>query len=201
MKQQGPTSFKLDEIEKKNIFSVPENYFPSLTQTIENLLVELNPSLKKKVLNAPEGYFKQLPQVINEKIASENALGHPSLDQAVFATPDDYFDTIGDKIRARIREKDNVVKVDFASEFRYAIAASVALVLVASSLFFMLHDEPKIAQVETSQGQLAKAMIASLDKKEIRQYLEKQENVETYELIEFASAQKKQKINIVYRKH
>lgn len=226
MENKNQNSFNLESAEKKNVFSVPENYFESLDQKIKDRIVELNPSLKTPVFGIPEGYFKSSRSSINRKISDSSVLDNPVLKESVFKTPegyfheleqrvdsvlfhenqkeenifiipDHYFETLNEKIQGKIGEKDNVIKFDFISEnvVRYAVAASIALVLVASGLFFVFRNqsENQLAQTKANE-KLANVLIATLDKNEVSNYLEKQEEVETHEIMEFASEKKKDRI-------
>ena len=231
MKSQNENRFSLNQVEKKNIFSVPADYFHLLPKRIEGRILDCNSELKKNIYQLPDYYFEQLSVQINDKVGSENILINSNLKDNVFIAPDayfihlqgdiqaktsvkirstldekaenihivpdDYFDTLGDKIQERIGKKDNVVKVDFTttSEFRYAIAASVTLLLIVSCVFFFQpYFVPQLSKVEDNQGAIAVSLIASLDKKEIKKYLEKEEGIEMHDIIEYSSDQKKQKI-------
>ena len=233
MKANDQNSFRLKNIEKNHVFLVPENYFESFENKIENRILELNAAFKKQVFELPESYFVQSSISINKKITLENSLDNPNLKKMVFQAPEgylvsmedgikakiqpeketkeelfvipeNYFETLSDKIQDKIGEKDNVIKFDFASSsvVRYSIAASVALVLAASALFFVVRNQEQPVALETKPNfQIDKVLLANLDKNEVKLYLEKQESeLEMQDLIEFVSEKKKQKIKSDFEK-
>lgn len=229
MKNQNQNSIRLDLVEKKNIFSVPEGYFVFLPLKVSKRLLWGNKLLKQTIYKVPEDYFSTLSSSTKVKILKESPLSNPVFKEGSFLTPEayfeelktntedklassdlpeivkenalavpeGYFESLSENIQIEINKKGKIQKVDFTSEpsVWYAAAASVALLLLSASFFlFLARPSLKTAHTIHPSEALAMSMIASLDKKEIKQYLEKQGNMETHELIEFASEKKKEKI-------
>lgn len=109
---------ELKNIEPKNIFNVPENYFEELSNSIEeNLRTNI---LKSKIpvknigFEMPIGYFDNLSDRILAKI-SETEKNKISLEalpkENIFKVPDNYFDGLEAATILESLNKENVFKV------------------------------------------------------------------------------------------
>lgn len=137
--KEAPT---LHAISRKNPFTVPENYFDSLTKTlntriqIENVRFENEQEFK-----LPENYFEQLPDLIEARIALESINSSVIADTG-FSTPPGYFDELSPKILALVDaqpRKTQTVRKLKPMWLSYAAAASVALI-AGITLFFNLRN-------------------------------------------------------------
>ncbi len=64
----------LSKLKKENPFRVPDNYFDSLADNIQqkiNALPDLERMNKENPFSVPEGYFNSLPTVIQQRIVTE----------------------------------------------------------------------------------------------------------------------------------
>lgn len=221
MRQEKQNKVRLDELAKTSVFLVPEGYFVRLPENVLAKTVENNVVLKQSALEVPNDYFSTLAEKIEGRIAQQSPLSQPSAKASIFQTPADYFedlttsiqqqtntqqqsplsvpeayfDSLADRIEEKVGKKGKVIKVDFrtGTVVRYAVAASLLLLLSVGGLFYF--NRP--TQVELAQKQneeISKTLIASLDKQEIAHYLEKQD-IESQELVEYATVEKQQKIH------
>lgn len=191
----------LASVERKNVFTVPENYFENLAEKIA-LHTFLNENKNVKEENAqevPAGYFDTLSDQILSKIKreeSENTEEQFTLlsslrDKNVFTVPEGYFDNLSEEIVAKIhRPAAKVIPISSAKRWwRYAAAAVVTGAIAVSSLqiFYKSPDITKnhtVASVSSDlpdyiqssfQYKTAKQLdegIASLSPDEIAKYLE-----------------------------
>ena len=191
-------NFSLQNAGKNNIFSVPEGYFLNLEQNITNRIPELNPLLKKAVYKIPEGYFERLHAAVSQRISKVDFFKDHELIKNVYEVDKDYFGTLEYNIQNKIHSQAKVINYDFQEStiLKYAIAASLTLLLISSGLFyfFSVPVENQLTEVNMQNGN-AEMLIASLEKTEILQYLERIENVESQDLVEFSSQQKLARIN------
>lgn len=184
----------LANLEKVNVFKVPDNYFDDLDKKISTLLFlhqdEKNPSQR-----VPEGYFDSLSDRILSKIkkeASETATEEikeisPALhylkEEQVFTIPENYFDNLSNRILDKIHpKKAKVISIKSSQKWwKYTAAAVIAGVLAISSLqiFNQKTGKEKIAASYIQVAQQYKTPqkldegIASLSADEIAKYLEK----------------------------
>lgn len=184
----------LANLEKVNVFKVPDNYFDDLDKKISTLLFlhqdEKNPSQR-----VPEGYFDSLSDRILSKIkkeASETATEEikeisPALhylkEEQVFTIPENYFDNLSNRILDKIHpKKAKVISIKSSQKWwKYTAAAVISGVLAISSLqiFNQKTGKEKIAASYIQVAQQYKTPqkldegIASLSADEIAKYLEK----------------------------
>ncbi|MEO6904834.1 MAG: hypothetical protein ABI148_00600 [Ginsengibacter sp.] len=142
----------LAEMEKLNIFQVPEEYFPGLEQRILTTIF-INQGEKNNLQKVPDGYFDSLPDRIiskikgekNESVTDEIKALSPALfylkEENTFTIPANYFDDLSDRILDKINgEKSKVISISSAGKWwKYAAAAVVAGVIAISSLQIFNH--------------------------------------------------------------
>jgi hypothetical protein len=191
----------LAEIDKTNVFRVPEGYFDDFDEKITTV-VFLHQDKKNNFQKVPEGYFDSLSSTIISRIKNEDEnadneikLISPALyylkEEKVFSIPDGYFDNLSDKILYRINHQDaKIISLAPVKKWwRYAAAAVVAGIITITSIQVFNKPgsnvtKPVIAVSTAIPGyvQLAtqykttkqlNAGIASLSDDEIAKYLEK----------------------------
>lgn len=181
----------LAEMEKVNVFRVPDGYFDDLDEKI-NTIVFLHQDEKNNFQKVPNGYFDKLSSAIfsrikeNETADDEIEPVSPALhylkEENVFTIPAGYFDNLSDKILKKINHQ-NAKVVSFSSIkkwWRYAAAAVVAGIITITSVQFFnksgvstsLPGYVQLAAQYKTTKQLD-AGIASLSDDEIAKYLEK----------------------------
>ena len=153
----------LAEMEKVNVFHVPEGYFIDLDVRIAAYAVLNDTSVthnisKRNLQKVPDGYFDTLSDSILNKIkmaypesaADELQKLSPTLfslkDVNVFSVPDGYFESFESEISEKINKKEpaKVVSINKRSSWlKYAAAAVVTGAIAFSSLelFKSTHNE------------------------------------------------------------
>ena len=195
----------LASVEKKNVFTVPENYFENLAEKISlhTFLHETKKSQAENLQSVPAGYFDTLSSEILTKIkreeeenAEESTLLSSLKDKNVFTVPEGYFDNLSENIISKIdRPAAKVIPISSAkSWWKYAAAAVVTGVIVVSSLqiFYRSPDMTKNHTAVTQSSDLPDYIqssfqyktaqqldegIASLSPDEIAKYLENNGNI------------------------
>ncbi len=121
----------LARLPKVNPFTVPEQYFDTLSERI-NAAIFIDDLKSKAAIHdqdVPSGYFEQLEADITTRISLE-ALNLPKQDG--FAVPEDYFDQVSNNVLKKIsQEQSEIVKVRKLwpnTLSRYAAAACLALI-------------------------------------------------------------------------
>ena len=130
----------LAEISSKNIFSVPQGYFQTLSENIvESLEAELIINAKAIPFNIPEGYFDSLSLLILDKITTNDAeeelkLHSPLLyrikDTQTYKAPVEYFNEL--PINLFKKAEASTVKVINISTFRKIFKYAAAAVIVGA---------------------------------------------------------------------
>lgn len=188
----------LADLEKVNVFRVPDNYFVDLDKRISTL-VFLHQDEKNSCQKVPEGYFDSLSERILSKIkkeTSETAIEEikqlsPALhylkEENVFTVPENYFDDLSGRILDKIHHKNaKVVSINPARKWwKYLAAAVIAGIITISSLEIFNHKtgNEKIAATYIQLSAQYKTPqklgdgIASLSPDEIAKYLEKTGNI------------------------
>lgn len=191
----------LAEMEKVNVFSVPEGYFIDLDKKIATT-VFLQQDEKNIFQKVPEGYFDSLSSKIVSRIKEEEESGdseiesispalHYLKEEKVFTVPEGYFDNLSDRILNKIKgENAKVVSFNSAKKWwKYAAAAVIAgIITITSMQLFKSQNSnygkniaatsanvPAYVQL-ASQYKTTKQIdqgIASLTDDEIAKYLEK----------------------------
>ena len=160
-------------IEKTNVFTVPQGYFLTISETVLICLKEdpfLSTTGQSKILHeVPENYFENLPSSILDKIKAsdytdqDNEINRLSpLDsinktEELFKTPVGYFDHLPTNIVLKIKEQPTAKVVEmfrYRSILKYASAAVFAGVIGLG--FFTFYSKP----VDHPQPPIA---VASLD--------------------------------------
>ena len=135
----------LAEMEKVNVFMVPEGYFINLDEKIATT-VFLQIERKENFKKVPEGYFDSLSSKIlsriNEEESAESEIKsispalHYLKEEKVFTVPEGYFDDLSDQILNKINSQNSKI-VSFSSArkwWKYAAAAVVAGIITIASL-------------------------------------------------------------------
>lgn len=144
----------LAEMEKVNVFHVPEQYFNELSNKIVTT-VFLHQDEKSKGQEVPEGYFdglssKILARIKNSVIESaedEIKTISPFLysikDKNVFRVPGNYFENLSDKITHRLNDnKAKIIPISLGRKWwKYAAAAVVAAGITIGS-FQIFNNKP-----------------------------------------------------------
>jgi hypothetical protein len=142
MSEKRKNIIKLENLEKKNIFSTPDHYFDELSDKI-NLKIQTadlstNKKYKGSIFKAPEGYFENLPHIITSQIGQEEQLKEVKLKENIYGTPEGYFETLPSIVQNKISAKKKKI---FISEwtiqpaFQYSLAAAVILTIVLIVIF------------------------------------------------------------------
>jgi hypothetical protein len=165
-------------ISKETLYSLPDNYFDSLSDSIlsqirlEELRLATNPYA------IPDGYFENLPQIIITKIKSTKTEVDQELSEIapflanikrdnVFSLPIGYFENLSPTSRTQKRVSNVVsIKSNIRKWVTYAAAASVLFIIAISSYFFVsIHDRNAQKHLTVEQK------IAELNEQEIVDYL------------------------------
>lgn len=166
LKELEEISPTLCQIQKVNVFEVPENYFEELTEKL-TLFTLLNVNEKSAFIpeknmtfsemrDIPEGYFNSLSDRILSKIKNSEAQieeeelinSFPVLyslkGKNVFSIPPNYFQDLESIILNKINNKPEAKVVSIQSKWwKYAAAAVVTGVIAVSSLF-IFSDHSKV---------------------------------------------------------
>ena len=206
LKELREISNVLASVEKKNVFTVPENYFENLAEKIvlHTLLNENKKTEAENLQRVPPGYFDTLSNQILAKIKREEAenadeefnLLSSLKDKNVFKVPEGYFDNLSENIIAKIdRPAAKVIPISSAKRWwKYAAAAVVTGAIAVSSLqiFYKSPDIKKNNTAVTESADLPDYIqssfqyktaqqidegIASLSPDEIAKYLENNGNI------------------------
>jgi hypothetical protein len=179
----------LSEIEKTNVFSIPENYFLDLDrQILKRIKAASAPEGEKEqsasvphFSDVPEGYFNSLPDTILRRIKSieaENAAEElrqlsPMLysvqNENVFSVPKGYFENLPDTIINAVKPQAKIVTIKKRSTvWEYAAAAMLAGVMAVSALWIGTNSSKQ--NVETTAANTIPSYI-----KEASQYKNEQQ--------------------------
>jgi len=190
----------LAEMEKVNVFTVPEGYFIDLDEKIATA-VFLQVDKKENFQKVPEGYFDSLSNKILSKIKEEEESAESEIkslspvlhylkEEELYSVPEDYFHNLSDRILNKVKEQ-NAKVVTFHSVkkwWKYAAAAVIAGIITITSLQLFKTDTNTGSNVAASSANLpayihlasqyktAKQIdqgIASLTDDEIAKYLQK----------------------------
>ena len=105
-------------IEKANVFSVPDGYFDSISDTVLLSINEgssyINTPPFSKTTDIPTGYFDNLSNSILEKIKQQEANELPAIFSTIkkdqlFQVPGNYFETLADSILNNIKNSSDKV--------------------------------------------------------------------------------------------
>ncbi|MDB5198365.1 MAG: hypothetical protein JWO92_328 [Chitinophagaceae bacterium] len=188
-------------MEKKNVFSVPEEYFNELSINIFKKINTINSEFKTDKLTVPEGYFENLSSSVLNKIkslqddpAQELRTLSPMLysiqNENVFRVPAGYFRNLENDILDKVITKPPTKIIELkkrASIWKYAAAAVVTGAIGVSSLMLFNTSKQSAAgkaddlsvssSIKTASQfkneQQVKTAIATLSDDEIIKYLEK----------------------------
>lgn len=130
----------LSSMEKKNPFTVPQNYFNDLPAMISaRCLIEDNRFAEADEFAVPDGYFETLTSQIEARIAEENLRGMIPGDG--FTVPENYFSGLQQRILAKTQVEEDVFQPVIKpirsqkSWIQYAAAACVTVILGSVLVF------------------------------------------------------------------
>ena len=187
----------LAQMQKVNVFEVPEGYFIRLAEKMTTrILLEEKDSFnfdKRNTQQVPEGYFDSLSDVILSKIKKEEAENneedfqksfpvlHSLKNKNVFTVPENYFEGVSHQIINKIKSHQPAKVISMKTRWwKYAAAAIIAGIITIGSLqiFNSSRDGGQIPSYVESSFQYKTPEqvdegIASLSDDEIIKYLEK----------------------------
>lgn len=191
----------LANMEKVNVFDVPDGYFNQLPERISTVAF-LSQDEKNSFQSVPDGYFdslsskilsriKESTQTAEEEIKELSPALHYLKAENVFSVPENYFDDLSDRITEKIGPgaQAKVVSINTAKKWwKYAAAAVVAGIIAITSVTFYNNDgsgsnEPayiKLSAQYKTPSDLQEG-IASLSADDIAKYLEKNTTVFDYD--------------------
>ncbi len=196
----------LAQVQKVNVFTVPDGYFKMLAEKISTrILLEQKSHInldKNNSPQVPEGYFDSLSDIILSKIKKKEAekdeeefqklfpVLYSLKDKNVFEVPANYFEEISHQVVAKIKDNRPAKVISIHSRWwKYAAAAVIAGVITLGSLqwFHSSQDKNEISTYEASfqyktPGQLDEG-ITSLTDEEIIKYLEKHGSIMDNDLL------------------
>lgn len=192
----------LAEMERVNVYAVPENYFEVFAEQIlrtTNPLYSL-PASEPHFSEVPEGYFESLPLNILNKIKSLESNGAEQISEMspmlysvqnknVYSVPKGYFENFPSTIIKAVRPQAKVVAMTRrATIWKYARAAVVAGIVAVSALWVINNPSQNPAvtagtkvniipsyfkdAVQYKNEQQIEDGIAKLDDEDIIKYLE-----------------------------
>jgi hypothetical protein len=169
------------EIGKEMKYTVPDNYFDSLSETIiaHIRLEKIKSAGESSPYSVPESYFENLLTSILYKIKSETLRVQEELLEIApvlsaikkenpYSLPSGYFENLSVNIKGSVKPLANVVslKTNIRKWVTYTAAASVLLfVAFASYLFISIHGK------NTEKFLSVEQRIAQLNEQEIINYL------------------------------
>ena len=160
---------------KKNPFLIPEGYFESGTEAIRSAIFmeRLREKTNENRFEVPPDYFEEL----SARIQTQITLTEKISPVRSFTMPDQYFDTLQDKIQAKIqgavpKKEAKVFKLWRSNLVKYASAA--CFLLIASFSFYAYQNsELNKTQVLTAD-QVNEQMLYDIDESMIIEHLEAQ---------------------------
>ena len=150
---------------KANVFTVPDNYFTSVSDTVlvcirEEKLNAVIPAAIPVMNDVPANYFNNLPSIILAKIkASDKAaaaddiiplLQFDAKSTNVFDVPPGYFETLPAAIMARINESGKVKVVSISTYKRVLKYAVAAILMSAVALGTYRYFDNPVKNVQSS---------------------------------------------------
>ena len=193
-------NIKIEGLQKKNIFSVPENYFEKLPLEIIQKLETENPLVKevfsKNIYQLPEGYFENLSEAINKRLQPDEIFLSEKIKTPVFTAPEGYFDKLPSLIQEKTTGKKKQIFLpewNLQPALRYAAVASVLLIIALSGWWLFQNREynsPGVAYENVNKPADINVLMAQLNNDDIRDYLAHHEHEDI--LIEAALNSKKE---------
>lgn len=135
----------LANIDKKNVYEVPEGYFKLLDKRITTTVL-IYGDKRSETQRVPEGYFEGLSNKIlstikntedpKEEIKDTSHFLFSLKDKNTFTVPDHYFENLSDNIFSKIStKKAKVVSINSNKRWwRYAAAAIIACIIMIGAL-------------------------------------------------------------------
>lgn len=198
LKELSEISKEVAAIPKVNVFTVPSDYFKSLSTNIlyriQNDKIFAAGNMKLNVGDVPEGYFEGLAgQIMNKiKAGEENSVQKETKvisgtvakigNRNIFSVPEGYFQSLSEVINLRISKPAKVVSMKKSSFFNYAAAAVITGILGLSVFSVLNQNEIPDNNIGQSEEVMAKAgeiiknktfdiELQNISDKEIEQYL------------------------------
>ena len=174
-------NIKIEGLQKKNIFSVPENYFEKLPLEIIQKVEAENPLsqevFKENIYQLPEGYFDRLSEAIHQRVVPNEIFLSEKLKTTVFTTPEDYFDNLPSIIQGKTTGRKKQVFLpewNLQPALRYAAVACTTLIVALSGWSLFQNKEyttPGVAYENVTKPADINVLMAQLNKDDIREYL------------------------------
>ena len=174
--EQELAEFKTLAQNKQSKFTIPQNYFANLTNTLESkyeasVFPILNKVAKPTLKSLPADYFETLNKKVQDKMELENELKEFSTLSSIpkknnFKVVPDYFESKTDSYEEKIHSVNNqrtgVVRQLVAALFRpqMAIAASLVLIVGISAIWYFNRKNSTVLNVDC-------LTLACLEKNEI----------------------------------
>lgn len=198
LQELSAISKQIAAIPKVNVFSIPENYFNTLsTSILHKIQNDTLFAMGNKQLNVgevPEGYFEGLAgQIMNKINAGENPVEKETREFSVtvaeignrniFSVPEGYFQSLGEVINLRIPKPAKVVSMKKSSSFFNYAAAAVITGILGLSVFSVFNNKENLDNnigqlpvIMTKAGEIIKNKtfdieLNNISDKEIEQYL------------------------------
>jgi putative heme iron utilization protein len=155
--------FDLENLPRKNIFKVPENYFQELPSTIEQRTQSIVESLpKENIFKVPENYFEQLSSTIEQRTLS---VVESLPKENIFKVPENYFETLESQILAHTTQATKIVPlITWSAKRTWASVAACSAIAILGYFTLM----PK-------QDSLGNEALAGVQNQEIVNYLIQQD--------------------------
>jgi hypothetical protein len=181
--------------QKVNTYKVPSNYFENFTANLLPIIngehIDVFSGVQHQMGTVPQGYFENLPNDILSRIKAQNET-YEVLEKIgnrnVYTAPQNYFKTLPTEVVSKVGSGAKLVDITKRSSwFKYAAAASVALVLLFG-VYKFTNDDKQIDTI-TEQG-IAIANnnkfdeeLTKVSEEDIIQYLEKDVSDATISLV------------------
>jgi hypothetical protein len=174
-------NIKIETLQKKNIFSVPENYFEKLPFEIIQKLEAENPLsqkvFKENIYRLPESYFENLTNAINKRVVPDEIFLSEKVKTTIFTTPENYFENLPSLIQKKTTEKKKQIflpELNLQPSLRYAAVVAVLLIIALSGWWLFQNKEygnQGVAYKKTPTSADVNVLMAQLNKEDIRDYL------------------------------
>jgi hypothetical protein len=159
----------IEQLPKKNIFLVPENYFYQLPldiQTkIKNEIWQIK--MKENIFGVPTAYFEELNQNILAKTTQKNVLSQFEKEN-IFEVPENYFDTLSQKIKNKINQPPKTENVFiWTNSKRLAFVCLIITLFYFSTKLFVEKEQKNDNPVAIKQQKTKKIISHQKEEKEL----------------------------------
>lgn len=119
-------NFDLDNLERKNIYKVPENIFKNIQEKVLSGVkdFDLENLERKNIYKTPENMFENIQEKVLSRVQTFDV---ENLERKnIYKTPENLFETVQERVLSEIKaeKKAPIFKLNWG----YAVAASVALI-------------------------------------------------------------------------